>query len=42
MSNYLNIKQLSKQKYTKKQGLGFDDRGNFGKGNKKTIKQLTK
>jgi hypothetical protein len=42
MSNYSNIKELSKQKYSKKQGLGFDEREGFAKGNNKTIKNLTK
>jgi hypothetical protein len=42
MSSYSNIKELSKQKYIKKQGLGFDEREKINKGNKKTIKRLTK
>lgn len=42
MSSYSNIKELSKQKYTKKQGLGFDERQGLHKSNKKTLKSLTK
>jgi hypothetical protein len=42
MSNYLNVKDVHKQKYSKKQGLGFSDGNNFSKNNKHGLKKLTK
>ena len=31
MNNYLNMKDVHKQKYSKKQGLGFSDKEGFCK-----------
>ncbi len=41
MSNYLNLKDIHKQKYSKKQGLGFGEREKTDL-KKKMIKKLTK
>lgn len=42
MSKNLNIKEINRQKYSKKQGLGFEERQSFHKSSKSSIKKLTK
>ena len=40
--NYLNVKNIYKHKYNKKQGLGFDKQATGEPDKPKAMKQLTK